>query len=404
MSVVAFRGAKIPRLDAVHAVLDLGLSEGVSPGLAALVLQGGKPVHWSIHGDSQLEPEKRALARSDIFDVASLTKVIATTTLAAIFVQEGKIDTDDRVVKYLPAFGRGGKSAVTIRQLLAHTSGLPAWREHYLEVAKDPSGRAAFLPPAERPPPEELKHAFQRGLAMVKEAVLAQPLEAEPGKRALYSDLGFMALGWVLEAVGGEGLDALCEQRIFRHLKMKDTFFLSGQDPKAAARRRKDRSFVATERCEHRQEVNCGAVNDDNAWAMGGVAGHAGLFSTAPDVGALGQSWLDALRGRPALVRAGVARLFAIRDGAPVESGTPTRALGWDTPSPEGSAFGTRLGRSEQGAIGHLGWTGTSLWIDPAAELVCVLLTNRCHPSRDNERIKAFRPRFHDAVAAALAP
>jgi CubicO group peptidase (beta-lactamase class C family) len=144
--------------------------------------------------------------------------------------------------------------------------------------------------------------------------------------------------------------------------------------------------------------VNRGAVNDDNAWAMGGAAGHAGVFSTARDVAAFGQAWLDALRGCavPA-VPAAVAAELARRDGTP---GT-TRALGWDTPSEEGSSLGTRLGRKGR-TIGHLGFTGTSLWIDAEQEVVVALLTNRVHPSRDNELIRAFRPRFHDVVAEAL--
>jgi CubicO group peptidase (beta-lactamase class C family) len=144
--------------------------------------------------------------------------------------------------------------------------------------------------------------------------------------------------------------------------------------------------------------VNQGAVNDDNAWAMGGAAGHAGLFSTALDVAALGQAWLDALRGRRSIVPADAAAAFARRDPTPGS----TRALGWDTPSAQGSSLGTRLGRGRRGAIGHLGFTGTSLWIDVDAEVVAALLTNRVHPTRENERIRAFRPRFHDAVADAL--
>jgi CubicO group peptidase (beta-lactamase class C family) len=144
--------------------------------------------------------------------------------------------------------------------------------------------------------------------------------------------------------------------------------------------------------------VNRGAVNDDNAWAAGGAAGHAGLFSTARDAAALGQAWLDALHGRAGPVPAEVAAEFARRDGTP---GT-TRALGWDTPSGQGSALGSRLGRAGRGAIGHLGYTGTSLWIDVEREVVVALLTNRVHPSAGNEAIRAFRPRFHDAVADAL--
>jgi CubicO group peptidase (beta-lactamase class C family) len=139
-------------------------------------------------------------------------------------------------------------------------------------------------------------------------------------------------------------------------------------------------------------------VNDDNAWAMGGAAGHAGVFSTAIEVAALGQAWLDAVHGRPSVVPAGAAREFARRDATP---GT-TRAHGWDGRSDEGSSLGARLGRGRLGAIGHLGFTGTSLWVDLDAEVVVALLTNRVHPTRENERIRAFRPRFHDAVADAL--
>jgi CubicO group peptidase (beta-lactamase class C family) len=139
-------------------------------------------------------------------------------------------------------------------------------------------------------------------------------------------------------------------------------------------------------------------VNDDNAWAMGGAAGHAGVFSTAREVAAFGQAWLDALHRRRSVVPVGAAAALARRDGTPGS----TRALGWDTPSEEGSSLGTRLGRTGRGAIGHLGFTGTSLWIDVEREVVVALLTNRVNPSRENEAIRPFRPRFHDAVAEAL--
>ncbi len=196
----------------------------------------------------------------------------------------------------------------------------------------------------------------------------------------------------------GDRLAALAEARVFRPLGLSDTFFLDGLAPDEATARAAGRAFVPTERCEHRHEVNRGAVNDDNAWAMGGGAGHAGAFSTARDVAALGQAWLDALHGRPSVVSPAAAAEFARRDPTP---GT-TRALGWDTPSAQGSSLGAHLGRSGRGAIGHLGFTGTSLWIDVEREVVVALLTNRVHPSRDNELIRAFRPRFHDVVAAAL--
>lgn len=389
------RGAE---LAPVTDVLEQGWREGVAPGLSVAILFRGSLAHASAHGEAQVEPVARPLTPGHLFDVASLTKVMATATLAALLVAEREIALDDRIVRFLPGFAGGGREAVTVRHLLAHASGLPAWRPYFEAAMRDPVAGLAFRPPAER---TDLAEAFARGRAILRAAVLAEPLEATPGARALYSDPGFMLLGWVLEKAGGGPLDELCRDRVFAPLALADTFFVDEHADAShggTPRRREGRVFAATERCEHRGEVNCGAVNDDNAWAMGGVAGHAGLFSTARDVAALGQAWLDALRGRPSPLDPRVALAFARRDGAPGS----TRALGWDTPSAEGSSLGTRLGRGPLGAIGHLGFTGVSLWVDVDREVVAALLTNRCHPSRENERIKAFRPRFHDAAAAAL--
>ncbi len=378
------------RLPAVDAVVEAGVAEGVAPGMSAVVIAAGELVHAGFQGRAQIEPEPAALTAEHLFDVASLTKVMATTTLAAVLVREGALDLEAPVARVLPAFVRAGKEAVTVRHLLAHESGLPAWRPYFEQVRRDPVGSHAFLPP-ERRDPGRLAAAFARGRLLVEEAVMSERLEVPPGTRALYSDVGFLALGWCLERIGGAGLDRLCAARVFEPLALASTLYLGGRPPPG-------RPFVATERCEHRGEVNCGAVNDDNAWAMGGVAGHAGLFSSARDVALLGQAWLEALRGNPSLVDPEVAGRFARRRG----SAGGTRALGWDTPSAADSQLGSRLGRGRLGAIGHLGFTGTSLWVDLDEEVVVALLTNRCHPSRDNERIKAFRPTFHDTVARAL--
>jgi CubicO group peptidase (beta-lactamase class C family) len=335
--------------------------------------------------------------KDDLFDVASLTKVMATATLAAQLVEERVLELDRPVAERLPGFGANGKERVTARHLLAHSAGLVRWRPYFEAAARDPVASAAFLAPGARPPFAALRVAFRRGREMVRAAVLAEPLEAPPGTRAVYSDPGFLALGFLLEELLGEPLSGAVERRILRPLGLGATFFLDGLDPANGWRRAEVRTFVPTEACEHRHEVNQGTVNDDNAWAMGAAAGHAGLFSTAQEVALLGQAWLDALLGRRSIVPPAAAA-FALRDATP---GT-TRALGWDTPSAEGSSLGTRLGRGKRGAIGHLGFTGTSLWIDLDAEIVVALLTNRVHPSRDNERIRAFRPRFHDVVAEAL--
>jgi CubicO group peptidase (beta-lactamase class C family) len=386
-----------PVLAAVVRALEEGRREGVAPALSAAVLRGGALVHASFHGEIPA-PAPRPLREDDLFDVASLTKVMATATLAAQLAGAGSLALDAPVAEALPAFAAAGKGRVTVRQLLAHSAGLAAWRPWFARAEADPVAGVAFLAPDARPPFATLRPAFARGRALVSEAVLAEPLEVPPGTRALYSDAGFVALGLLLEARLGAPLARAAEERVFAPLRLRSTFFLDGLAPEEARAHAAGRAFAPTEACDHRHEVNQGAVNDDNAWAMGGAAGHAGVFSTALEVAALGQAWLDAVHGRASLVPSGAAREFARRDAT---AGT-TRALGWDTRSAEGSSLGTRLGRGPLGAIGHLGFTGTSLWIDLDAGIVVALLTNRVHPTRENERIRAFRPRFHDAVADAL--
>ena len=286
---------------------------------------------------------------------------MATATLAAQLVEEGALRLDAPVAAVLPASAPRGKERVTVRHLLAHSAGSRAGARGSSARPRIRSpARPSCRPPA-RPPPAALAAAFARGQALVREAVLAEPLEAPPGTRALYCDPGFLALG--LPPRGARSASrsrALAGRRVFGPLGLADTFFLDGLEPERALARAAGRAFAPTEPCEHRHEVNQGTVNDDNAWAMGGVAGHAGLFSTALDVAALGQAWLDALRGRRSVVPAGAAREFARRDATP---GT-TRALGWDTPLRRGLVARDAARARAGGAIGHLGFTGTSLWID----------------------------------------
>jgi CubicO group peptidase (beta-lactamase class C family) len=359
-----------PRLGPVDAVLEEGRGEGIAPALAAVIRAGGRVVHQSEHGEADGAP----LGPEHLFDVASLTKVMATGTLAARLAAEGALDLEARAARWLPGFC-ADKAGVTVRHLLAHASGLPAWRPLHLAAGSRPG------PPG----------------AAVEAALSAEPLEAPPGARALYSALGFVALGMLLERAGGAPLDALCDERVFGPLGLARTFFLPGRAPTLAARRRAGHPFVPTVVRETGEERRA-AVHDENARALGGVAGHAGLFSCAADAAALGQAWLEALAGRSPHLPREVARRFATRDGAPAS----TRALAWDTPSPEGSAIGSRLGRGPRGAIGHLGFTGCSLWLDLDREVVAALLTNHCPRVGEPGPIRAFRRRFHDAVGAAL--
>jgi CubicO group peptidase (beta-lactamase class C family) len=208
-----------------------------------------------------------------------------------------------------------------------------------------------------------------------------------------------MALGLVLEAALGARLPALFQARVARPLGLRDTLWVDALEPAITAVRVAERAFAPTGFSAAREERLQGLVNDDNAWAMGGVAGHAGLFATAGDVAVIGQAWLDALAGRPSVVAADTATTFAVRD----DTAGSARALGWDTPSGEASSLGTLLGRGPLGAVGHLGFTGCSLWLDRDEALVAVLLTNHVHPvGPDKCRLLELRRRFHDAVAQAV--
>ena len=383
------------------AVLEAARAEGVASALSACVLAGGRTVHASFHGQVEEGGAARDLRPDDLFDVASLTKVLATTGVAALLVARGQMELDAPAAAYLPGFEREGKGAVTVRQLLAHSSGLPAWRPYFELAAGHQFARAAFLPPGQRPPPEALAAAFLQGRLAVAQAACQEPLEAPPGTRALYSDVGFIALGVVLEAAGRASLADQAEEGLFRPLGLSRTFFLDGLFPAASRARAAGCAFVPTGLSRARRELCRGAVQDDNAWAMGGVAGHAGLFSTAAEVAAVGQAWLDALEGRPSPLPAAAARALARRDPTPGSD----RALGWDTPGGPAPALGDRLGRGPRGAIGHLGYTGCSLWLDRDEGLVCALLSNHTHPSGQarREEIRRLRRSFHEAVGAALA-
>ncbi len=314
-----------PVLPQVAAALDGGLAAGVAPALSAVVLRRGEPVHQGCHGTVP-DPGERPLRPGDLFDVASLTKVLCTTTLAAQAVAEGALDLDAPVARWLPGFEAGGKAAVTPRQLLAHASGLPWWRPWHERVRGDDQASALFRRGAAADP-AALAAAFARSRAKVVAALLAEPLEAPPGTRATYSDPGFMALGLALEVALGGSLPALFEARVARPLGLEGARFVDHLAPVPPP---DGRAFAPTGFSAARDARVQGEVNDDNAWALGGAAGHAGLFSTALEASAVGQAWLDALAGRPSIVPAAAAAAFASRDATPGS----TRALGWDTRIP----------------------------------------------------------------------
>jgi len=358
--------APTPNWDALTRLVDSAVADGAAPGaVVGVSLRGVRLIHGTgrLGVDDGTNPGPETL-----YDLASLTKVVALTTALMLAVDDGRIGLDEPVQRYVPGFRGPGTGRVTIRHLLTHSAGLPAhrslWREttHWLEA-----------------------HAL----------VDATPLDTVPGARSVYSDLGAIVLTHALEAAVGEPLDAYVEARIFRPLGMRSTRYLP--PPEWLPR------IAPTERDPWRGRVLRGEVHDENAWWLGGVSGHAGLFGTAADLLTFGE-WLlsgarrtkTAKRARPGAGTPAPPRSleeFVRRQD--VVSGS-SRALGWDTPS-LGSSAGTRLSAR---SFGHTGFTGTSIWVDPERDLVVVLLSNRVHPSRDNPRLARLRPLVADAAAA----
>jgi len=354
-------GVQDERFARAFAVLQQAISERAFPGCALSILHRGKLVALKGLGRFTYEPDSPSVKADTIFDLASVSKVVATTPTAMLLYERGQLDLDAPVASLLPEFAGDDprRDEVTVRMLLAHSSGLPAY-ERLFERART---RDELL-----------------------RAALTMPLTAPPGTRAEYSDIGFIVLGELLARLADEPLDRFCQREVFGRLGMART----GYCPPAAWRPLipptvDDRAF--------RHRVLQGEVHDENASVMGGVAGHAGVFAPAADVAGFAHAMLNG--GRP-LLRPETVALFTRCQ--PLPPGT-SRSLGWDTPS-QPSQSGRYLSPA---AFGHLGYTGTSLWIDPELQLAITLLTNRTWPDQSNQAIKQVRPKFHNLVVEALA-
>jgi len=357
------------------AVLREGIEKKAYPAAAFAVTHRGTLAALTGLGQFTYDPGSLKVTQQTLFDLASLTKPIATTSMAMILYGRGLVDLEAPILGTLPEFGSNEdprRNHVTFRMLLSHSSGLPAYEKLFLKA---------------RSREELLRAAFATSLA------------ADPGMQAVYSDIGFILLGEALERIAGERLDAFCQREVFGPMGMADCGF----NPPVA--RRKEIAPTADEREDSgdslsggrqrsvfRKRVIQGEVQDENAFVLGGVAGHAGLFSRAEDLARFAHALLS---GGGGIVRRETIELFTRRESWP---GGTTRTLGWDTPSSpsqSGKYFGER-------SYGHLGYTGTSLWIDPDRQLSITLLTNRTWPDCANEAIKQVRPKFHDAVVEAL--
>jgi serine-type D-Ala-D-Ala carboxypeptidase len=373
------------RFAEIEAEVDAAVERGVFPGAVLLVRDRDAGFYVRAFGHRSLEPQRTPMLESTIFDLSSLTKPLATSIAMMILIREGKIRLDDRVTRFFHNFGVYGKTHITFRHLLSHCSGLAAWRPFFKTVlnVERKGGKINFL-------------GTDAAKKFVYQEICRERTEAEPGERALYSDLGFMLLGALIEEVTGTSLDRFCQARIFRPFGLRSTSFIDLMLVRARRLEPITDMIAPTERCPWRKRVLCGEVHDDNAYAMGGVAGHAGLFSSAHDVDELLCRLRACFEGVDSFLPKAVLQEFWRRDETVDGS---TWALGWDTPSAQGSSSGTLFSPA---TVGHLGFTGTSMWLDLERGRHIVLLSNRVHPSRDNEAIREFRPFIHDRINQVL--
>ncbi|MDJ0874850.1 MAG: serine hydrolase domain-containing protein [Desulfobacterales bacterium] len=353
--------------DRIQHTFQQALAEEVFPGAVMLVQHGTERLWHAAWGVADVTTGE-AVHRQTFFDLASLTKPLCTALAILHLVQNGRLALEDRLGERIAAFETSDKADIRIRQLLCHQSGLPAWRPYYETLCQ-------------RPPDE-------RG-DMLNQLLMHEKLAYRPGESAIYSDLDFLLLQSVIETTSGQSLDRYVDRNVYTPLGLGDLYFT---DPAGSL---PPNDYAATEKCPWRGRILKGHVHDDNAYALGGVAGHAGLFGTAAGVADLLVTLLAAYRqsGSTGFWDPHLVRHFFQRQ-APYDW-----ALGFDTPAATGSSSGKYFSHH---SVGHLGFTGTSFWMDLDRGILVVLLTNRIHPSRVNEGIKEFRPLIHDRVMEAL--
>ena len=351
----------------VYDMMAQGVTDGVFPGGVLLCTRGADIFFFEAFGLADLV-QKRPMQKDAVFDLASLTKPLATAAAMVVLVQDGRRGLHTCLEEVLPGSVGPDKAKITMDMLLRHTSGLPAHRAFHTIIANRKDPAQALI-----------------------DAVLAEPLENSPGSCQVYSDLGFMLLCHVIETVTQQGLDRFVRDRVYTPLGIRDLFFihLGTKDvPKDRDR------LVSTRNCPWRGRVLTGEVEDENAWAAGGVQGHAGLFGDARSIYLLCLEILHGLGQQPTCVLdPGILTAFVTKYP------DQTMAAGVDTPSLTGSSSGRYFSHK---AVGHLGFTGTSFWMDPASGLIVILLTNRVHPCRSNEKIRKFRPAIHDCIAGCI--
>lgn len=356
------------QMEQPHQLMQEAVSGGVFPGAVLLVEKNGVLRHFQAYGVTDSETGE-LVATDTIFDLASLTKPLATTLCVMKLISDGRLSLETRLGDLLPETRGTGKVDISIEHLLRHTSGLPAYRPYFKGLTRIP---------------------FADARSKLTELLVKEALTDPPGVQTTYSDLGFMFLRIIIETVSNKRLDEFLFSEIYGPLGIQQLFYIDlhtgweGVD-----------GIAATSRCPWRGRMLKGEVEDENAWAVGGIDGHAGLFGTAGELRSL-LSVLMAIYhdgGETDVFSRGMVKQFLRVDEK------SQRALGFDISFPPESSAGNYFSKQ---TVGHLGYTGTSFWMDLSAGVFVILLTNRVHPSRKNERIREFRPRIHDSIMIAL--
>jgi CubicO group peptidase (beta-lactamase class C family) len=363
--------------DPIAKAMRAAVEGGVFPGAVLHVRLRGTIVFHEAFGSAALTPAREPARRETIYDLASLTKPLATTTAVVCLVRDSRLSLDDPLQQHVEELKGSAIGEATVYHLLTHSAGLPAWRPLYERIAEEDRRAPGLLgsPAAQR-----------LAATLIKQETLDAPF----GARSVYSDLGFILLGILVERVGGGSLAACCRRSVFE--PMGAPLYFPGQERAGIP----DATLVApTEDDPWRGRLLRGEVHDENAYALGGAAGHAGLFGTAAAVSVVVGHWLGGYHGRSRILPSDLVKRFTARQEG---IGGSSWALGWDTPSAPSSS-GKRFSPA---SFGHLGYTGTSIWVDPIKELEVVLLSNRVHPTRRNEAIKQFRPLIHDVIYEEL--
>ncbi len=345
---------------AIDAAMQQGIADGVFPAAELLAGSPEKILHHNHYGDCH---------HNSLFDIASLTKVVCTTTLCMIAVEEGRLSLTDRLVDCISLPQHPSHKDICIYHLLQHTSGLPAHRKFYLEVPEHDLGK-----------PSARDFILNR---------CSQEISEHPaGQQAVYSDIGFILLGRILEELWQEDLDRIFDREIARPWGIRSTHFTK------IRARHPELNYVPTEDCRWRKRVMRGVSRDENCYAMGGVAGHAGLFSHATDLHQFAKLLVAAAGGSHEFLNPSIVQNF-IEPTTPLPQNSTERVLGWVIPTAPYSSSGSRFSSH---SIGHTGFTGCSLWVDLQEKLWVILLTNRTHPTVESNKIRDFRPMIHDLI------